>query len=59
MTDGLNFNLNIDKRMKGGAYMHLFSSILAGLGSLFANAGSAACLWVWWDEPECPKSLIK
>ena len=39
--------------------MHLFSSILAGLGSLFANAGSTACIWGWIDEPNCPKSLIK
>ncbi len=45
--------------MKGGTLMHLFSSILAGLGSLFANASSTACWWFWWDEPKCPKSLIK
>lgn len=45
--------------MKGGTIMHLFSSILAGLGSIFANAGSVACGWTWWDEPKCPKSLIK
>lgn len=39
--------------------MHLFSSILAGLGSIFANAGSVASTWFWYEEPKCPKSLIK
>ena len=37
----------------------MLSSILAGLGSLFANAGSSACILIWLDEPECPKNLIK
>ena len=37
----------------------MLSSILEGLGSLFANASSVACGWGWFDEPECPKSLIK
>lgn len=39
--------------------MHLFSSLLAGFANLFANASSVACGWGWWDEPKCPKSLIK
>ena len=39
--------------------MHLLTSILEGFGSIFANAGSVACTWVWVDEPKCPKSLIK
>ena len=37
----------------------MFSSLLEGLGKMFANAGSTACFWVWIDEPKCPKSLIK
>ena len=37
----------------------MLSSILTGLAGLFANASSVACNWVWWDEPKCPKSLIK
>lgn len=45
--------------MKGGIIMHLLTSILEGFGSIFANAGSVACHSWWWDEPECPKSLIK
>lgn len=38
-------------------------SILAGLvkfvAGICASAGSAACLVVFFDEPECPKNLIK
>ncbi len=37
----------------------MFGGFLAKLGSMFANAGSNACFWVWYDEPKCPKSLIK
>lgn len=37
----------------------MLGNILAGLGSIFANASSTACFWWWWDEPKCPKSLIK
>ncbi len=39
--------------------MNLIGSILAGFAGLFANAASTACWWGWWDEPKCPKSLIK
>ena len=39
--------------------MEFLSNLFAGIGSLFANAGSQACYWVLVDEPECPKSLIK
>lgn len=39
--------------------MKLFASILAALGFGAAGAGSQACLSWWFDEPECPKSLIK
>lgn len=37
----------------------MFSSLLEGLGKMFANAGSTACWFAWFDEPKCPKSLIK
>lgn len=37
----------------------LFSNVLAALGLGAANIGSQACLMVLFDEPECPKSLIK
>ncbi|MBR2708202.1 MAG: cyclic lactone autoinducer peptide [Bacilli bacterium] len=39
--------------------MHLLTSLLEGLGSIFANAGSVACHLFWYDEPKCPKNLIK
>ncbi|MBR3198412.1 MAG: cyclic lactone autoinducer peptide [Bacilli bacterium] len=39
--------------------MHLFSSILAGFAGLFANATVTGSWIFWWDEPKCPKSLIK
>ncbi|MBR2587977.1 MAG: cyclic lactone autoinducer peptide [Bacilli bacterium] len=39
--------------------MSFIVSLLEGLGSMFANAGSTTCLAWWWDEPKCPKSLIK
>ena len=37
----------------------MFANFLAGIGSFFANMGSTACVFMWWDEPECPKSLVK
>ena len=39
--------------------MNFVVSLLEGLGSMFANAGSTACMLWWLDEPKCPKSLIK
>ena len=39
--------------------MHLFSSLLAGFANLFANASATGSWWFWYEEPECPKSLIK
>ena len=39
--------------------LSLFSNILAGLGSLAASVGTNACFVLYFDEPECPKSLIK
>ena len=39
--------------------MSLIASLLSSLGSMFASAGSTTCLYWWFDEPKCPKSLIK
>ena len=39
--------------------MGLFASILAALGVNTASTGSQACFLAFWDEAECPKSLIK
>ena len=37
----------------------MLANLLAMLGLGAANAGSQACYFFVWDEPECPKSLIK
>ena len=39
--------------------MSFLASIFSVLGTLAASFGSQACMVVVWDEPECPKSLIK
>ncbi len=39
--------------------MSFIASLLSSLGGMFANLGSVACHGWWFDEPECPKSLIK
>ena len=39
--------------------MLFIANALASFGAFFANFGSAACFGWWFDEPECPKSLIK
>ena len=39
--------------------MSFIASLLSSLGSMFAGASSVACSFLWLDEPECPKSLIK
>ncbi len=36
-----------------------FANLLALLGIGAANTGSQACLAMYWDEEECPESLIK
>lgn len=38
---------------------NLFASILAALGFGAAQMGSQACMILWTDEEETPKSLIK
>lgn len=39
--------------------MGFFTSLLAAIGSFTANFGTNACYYCFFDEPECPKSLIK
>lgn len=39
--------------------MGFLANILAMLGIGSATAGSQACHAFFWDEPECPESLIK
>ena len=35
------------------------ANLIAGIGSLFAASSSTACFFFFYDEPECPKELIK
>lgn len=37
----------------------MFGKLLGFFGINVASFGSQACLVVIWDEPKCPKSLIK
>lgn len=37
----------------------IIASMLANVGNIFAGLGSQACVWYWFDEPMCPKNLIK
>ena len=37
----------------------MLANLLAMLGLGAANAGSQACLFYFFDEAECPESLIK
>ena len=37
----------------------IIASMLANVGNIFAQFGSQTCISWWWDEPKCPKSLIK
>ena len=39
--------------------MKLFASLTAVLGEFIASVSSGACLWGYWDEEECPESLLK
>lgn len=38
---------------------NLFASTLSFFGMLTATTESQACIILFCDEPECPKSLIK
>ena len=37
----------------------MFANILSFLGGTFGDIQSKECLFLFIDEPECPKSLIK
>jgi len=37
----------------------MFTSFLANLGTLAADLGTVVSPVWWYDEPECPESLIK
>ena len=39
--------------------LSLFSSFLEAIGSIGSKMGSNACIIIYIDEPECPKSLFK
>lgn len=39
--------------------MNFLANILSLAGSLVATTNSNACFLAIFDEPECPKSLIK
>ena len=39
--------------------MNFIASLLSSIGGMFANVSSTTCAFVWFDEPECPKSLVK
>lgn len=38
---------------------NFLANALAGIGSFFSSIGSNACVFVYVDEPDCPKSLLK
>lgn len=40
-------------------FKSLFSKIFKAIGSLSTSTGSNACLRVFIDEPEMPKSMIE
>lgn len=37
----------------------IFVHIIRTIGHIVAIAGSSACIVWYFEEPECPKSLIK
>lgn len=36
----------------------MFANILAIIGTALSNVASTATFWGYFDEPECPESLI-
>ena len=36
----------------------MFATILAAIGSVLANVATTASIWGFYDEPECPESLL-
>jgi len=39
--------------------MEFIANLLANIGGAAAETSSKACMFAMFDEPECPKSLIK
>ena len=39
--------------------MEFIANLLANLGGAAAETSSSACIFMMFDEPECPESLIK
>lgn len=37
----------------------MLANLLVALGSGLAQGSSSACVFMYFDEPECPKSLLK
>lgn len=37
----------------------LFAAILGLIGGIGATVGSTACIMIFFDEPECPKSMLE
>ena len=37
----------------------MFATVLAFIGSALANIASTASFFYFFDEPECPESLLK
>lgn len=37
----------------------MFAGILGFIGKAFGVAGANMCMLFYFDEPECPKSLVK
>ena len=39
--------------------MLFLANLMAGLGTLLSTVTSTSCLIAYYDEPECPKELLK
>lgn len=42
-----------------GFFSEMIGKVFAVLGTTFAATGSQACVYIWFDEPEMPKAMIK
>lgn len=59
LNNGLNFIFKHRAVRREASCMMFVVNALASMGSFFAGLGSQACVVIWFDEPECPKNLIK
>lgn len=37
----------------------LLANLFAGVGTMASDSASSACVFMYFDEPKCPKNLIK